>query len=70
MAAALARANFGQAEQFLADAAAAQIGTHPKIVDKQPVAVGAAGQPCGNVAIRLPDKDAVPLPFRVAPRRQ
>ena len=69
MAAALARANFGQAQQFLADAAAAQIGTHPEIVDEKPVAVGAAGQPRGDVAIRLADKDAEPLPFRVVQMR-
>jgi len=69
VAAALARANFGQAQQFLADAAAAQIGTHPEIVDEKPVAVGAAGQPRGDVAIRLADKDAEPLPFRVVQMR-
>jgi len=54
VAAALARTGLGEAQQFLADAAAAQIGTHPEIVDKQPVAVGAAGQPRGDVAVRLP----------------
>src|SRR5215472_6761592 len=63
---ATARADLGEAQQFLANAAAAQIGTHPEIVDKQPVAVGAAGQSRGDIAIRLADKDAKPLPFRVA----
>ena len=48
MATALASADLGEAQQFLANAAAAQIGTHPEIVDKQPVAVGAAGQPRGD----------------------
>jgi len=66
VAAALARTGLGEAQQFLADAAAAQVGTHPEIVDKQPVAVGTPGQPRGDVAIWLPDKDAEPLPSRVA----
>jgi hypothetical protein len=66
VAAALARTGLGAAQQFLADAAAAQVGTHPEIVDKQPVTVGTPGQPRGDVAIWLPDKDAEPLPSGVA----
>jgi len=66
--AALARAGLGEAQQFLADAAAAQVGTHPEIVDKQPVTVSTPGQPRGDVAICLPDKDAEPFRFcRVEP---